>query len=333
MAAGATASRVSGRACEFRYGSDDFHRRRAANAGMNVGFIGVGVMGAPMARNLARGGHAVAVYDASARALDAFRAGTCRVATSAADAAIGADAVITMLPDSQHVRQSLLGEDGVCASLAQGRLVIDMSTIGASASILLGEGLANRGYRSLDAPVGRTPRDAENGTLLVMAGGDDADVAEARPLFECVGDTIVHAGPRGHGIKLKLVNNYMAAVGAVLTAEALTLANKAGLDRATTVKVLSSTTAGRGQLLVNYPKKVLAGDLRPGFALRMAQKDVGHALDLGAELGSPLLLGSIAREMFALARPWGRADEDWTAMLLLLEDLSRAEHLPPAPPA
>lgn len=296
---------------------------------MNIGFIGVGVMGAPMARNLARGGHAVAVYDASARALAAFRGGDCRVAASAADAAAGAEAVITMLPDSEHVRQALLGDDGACASLAQGRLVIEMSTIAASASLALGEELRRRGYRMIDAPVGRTPCDAAAGTLLIIAGGDDRDIAEARPLFECLGDTIVHAGPRGHGIKLKLVNNYMSTVGTLLTAEALTLANKAGLDRATTVKVLSSTTAGRGQLIVNYPKKVLAGDLQPDFPLRMALKDVSHALSLGAELGSPLLLGAIAREMFALARPWGRADEDWTAMLLLLEDLSRADHLPP----
>jgi 4-hydroxybutyrate dehydrogenase/sulfolactaldehyde 3-reductase len=296
---------------------------------VNVAFVGVGVMGAPMARNLARAGHAVAVYDASARALDAFRGGDCRVAESASDAAHDADVAITMLPDSEHVRQALLGADGVCAALAQGRLVVEMSTIAASASIVLGEGLAHRGYRTIDAPVGRTPRDAAAGTLLIIAGGDAADIAEARPLFECLGDTIVHAGPRGHGIKLKLVNNYMSTVGTMLTAEALTLANKAGLDRATTVKVLSATTAGRGQLLVNYPKKVLAGDVRPDFPLRMAHKDVSHALTLGAELGSPLLLGAIAREMFALARPWGRADEDWTAMLLLLEDLSRAEHLPP----
>lgn len=297
---------------------------------MKVGFIGVGIMGAPMARNLARAGHAVAVYDASGRALDPFRGGNCRVALSAADAAMGADVVITMLPDSEHVRQALLGDDGACASLAQGRLVIDMSTIGASASIVLGDELVRRGYRTIDAPVGRTPHDAAAGTLLVIAGGDDDDIAEARPLFECLGDTIVHAGPRGHGIKLKLVNNYMATVGTLLTAEALTLANKAGLDRAATVKVLSSTTAGRGQLIVNYPKKVLAGDLTPGFPLRMAHKDVTHALSLGAELGSPLLLGAVAREMFSLARPWGRADEDWTAMLLLLEDVSRAEHLPPS---
>jgi 4-hydroxybutyrate dehydrogenase/sulfolactaldehyde 3-reductase len=268
---------------------------------MNVGFIGVGVMGAPMARNLAKGGHAVAVYDASPRALEAFRDSTCRIAQSAADAAHDADVVITMLPDSEHVRKALLGDDGACTTLAQGRLVVEMSTIAASASIVLGEELVRRGYRMIDAPVGRTPRDAAAGPRLVIAGGEAEDIEEARPLFECMADSIVHAGPHGHGIKLKLVNNYMATVGTLLTAEALTLANKAGLDRSTTVKVLSSTTAGRGQLIVNYPKKVLAGDVTADFPLRMAHKDVSHALSLGAELGSPLLLGAVALALGANA--------------------------------
>lgn len=295
---------------------------------MKVAFLGLGTMGAPMARNLAKAGRELAVYDVSATAMEAFRGGVARLATSPRDAAQGADVVITMLPDSSHVREALLGPEGACRSLAKGRLVIEMSTIAASASLALGEELAAQGLRSIDAPVGRTPRDAAAGTLLVIAGGSDADIAEARPLLECLGDSIVHAGPRGHGIKLKLVNNYMSTVGAVLTAEALTLANKAGLDREITVKVLSGTTAGRGQLLVNYPKKVLSGDITPDFPMRMAHKDVSHALGLGAELGSPLMLGAIARELFALAKPWERADQDWTAMLLLLEDLSRAEHQP-----
>lgn len=295
---------------------------------MNIAFIGLGTMGGPMARNLIAAGHEVAVFDVASHALDPFRGMACRVASSPQDAAEAAAVAITMLPDSAEVRAALLGERGACKSLAKGRLVVEMSTIAASASMALGAELAQRGYRMVDAPVGRTPRDAEAGTLLIIAGGDDADIAEARPIFERLGDAIVHAGPRGHGIKLKLVNNYMSMVGTVLTAEALTLANKAGLDREVTVRVLSSTTAGRGQLVVNYPKKVLAGDVTPDFPIRMAHKDVSHALSLGAELGSPLLLGAVARELFALARPWSRADEDWTAMLLLLEDLSRAEHIP-----
>lgn len=295
---------------------------------MDIAFIGLGTMGAPMARNLVRGGHALAVFDVAEGAVAPFRSLACRVATSPRDAAQGAQAVMTMLPDSAHVREALLGPQGACASLAPGALVIEMSTIAASASLELAGELERMGYRMVDAPVGRTPRDAAAGTLLVIAGGSAEDVAEARPLFECLADSIVHAGPRGHGIKLKLVNNYMATVGAVLTAEALTLAGKAGLDRAVTVKVLGSTTAGRGHLIVNYPRKVLAGDVTADFPMRMAVKDVGHALALGCELGSPLLLGAIARELFSLAKPWGRADEDWTAVLLLMEDLCRAEHLP-----
>ena len=301
---------------------------------MNIAFLGLGTMGAPMARNLIRGGHALAVFDVAQKALEPFRGLGCRIAASPGDAARDAEVVVTMLPDSAHVREVLLGASGACKTLRRGALVLEMSTIAASASLAIAKDLNASGFRMLDAPVGRTPRDAAAGTLLVIAGGAASDVEEARPLFECLGDSIVHAGPQGHGIKLKLVNNYMSTVGSVLTAEALTLANKAGLDRAVTVKVLSGTTAGRGQLIVNFPAKVLAGDVTPDFPLRMAHKDVSHALALGSEVGSPLMLGSIAREMFSLAGPWGRGDEDWTATLLLLEDLARAEHLPalPKPP-
>lgn len=298
---------------------------------MKIAFLGLGTMGGPMARNLIAAAHDLAVFDLSSRALEPFAGLRCRVARSPRDAATGADAVITMLPDSTHVREALLGPEGASASLARGRLIIDMSTIAASASVALGRDLEALGLRMLDAPVGRTPADAAAGTLLVIVGGETRDLAEARPIFECLADSIVHAGPRGHGIKLKLVNNYMSTVGTLLTAEALTLAKKAGLDRDVTVKVLSSTTAGRGQLIVNYPKKVLAGDVNPDFPMRMAHKDVSHALTLGADLGAPLLLGAIAREMLALAKSWDRADQDWTAMLLLLEDLSRAEPTPVAP--
>ena len=298
---------------------------------MKVAFLGLGTMGGPMARNLVRGGHALAVFDVADKAIAPFRGLGCRVAQSPEDAARDADTVVTMLPDSSHVREALLGASGACRSLRKGALVVEMSTIAASASLAIAKELNAAGFRMLDAPVGRTPRDAAAGTLLVIAGGDARDLEEARPLLECLGDSIVHAGPQGHGIKLKLVNNYMSTVGSLLTAEALTLANKAGLDRAVTVKVLSGTTAGRGQLIVNFPSQVLAGDVTPDFPLRMAHKDVSHALALGAEVGSPLMLGSIAREMFSLAGPWGRGDEDWTAALLLLEDLARAPHQPPLP--
>jgi 4-hydroxybutyrate dehydrogenase/sulfolactaldehyde 3-reductase len=292
---------------------------------VKTAFIGLGTMGGPMAINIGKRFRELAVYDVSQAALETFRTLGYRIASSPAEAAIEAEVVMTMLPDSMHVRSALFETGGACSRLKPGALVIDFSTISAVESAAIGDDLFARGFRFIDAPIGRTPRDAAAGTLLVIAGGDPADIERAKPLFDAIADEIVHAGPRGCGIKMKLVNNYMSTVGALLTAEALNLAKKAGLDRDTTVKVLSNTTAGRGQLLVNFPKKVLAGDVTPDFPLKMAHKDVSHALALGASTGSPLLLGAIAREIFGLASPWNRSGEDWTAVLLLLEDISRAD--------
>jgi 4-hydroxybutyrate dehydrogenase / sulfolactaldehyde 3-reductase len=296
---------------------------------MELAFIGLGVMGSGMARNLVAAGFKVRVFDVSESALASFRKLDCRIGNSARDAADGAAVVMCILPDVSHVETALIGPDGACHGLSKGGLVIDMSTISASGSDRICAEVRKLGFRFIDAPIGRTPRDAAAGTSLVIAGGDVNDIEAARPLFDCIGDKTVHAGPNGAGIRLKLVNNYMSMVGTLLVAEALTLANKVGLDRAVTVEVLSGTTAGRGQLIVNYPNKVLAGVVDPDFPLRMAHKDVSHALSLGAEAGVPLLLGAIAREAFNLAKPWNRENEDWTAMLLLLEDVARVEHLPP----
>ena len=290
-----------------------------------VGFIGLGVMGAPMARNIARAGFSIAVFDTSPAAVAKLDDTPCRRAASPADAVREADVVMTMLPTTREVREVLLGENGAARSVRRGALVIDMTTGDAAESDTIAADLRDLGLRHLDAPIGRTPRDATAGTLLVMVGGDPADVAAARPLFDAIADTIVHVGPAGTGIRLKLVNNYMSMVGMVLTGEALMFAAKLGLDRDTVVHVLSNTTAGRGQLLTNFPHKVLAGDLTPDFPLRMGYKDLNLALDLAASVGAPLGLGAYARELYALAKSWGRAEQDCTAMLLLLEDIANVE--------
>ena len=290
---------------------------------MRVAFLGLGTMGRPMALNLIGKGHDLAVYDIAAGARARFEKERCRIAATPQDAARGCDVVITMLPNSREVRETMFGASGAASAMPAGTLFIDMSTGSAAESVALERELAGRGIRMLDAPVGRTPEDAARGTLMIIVGGREEDVAVARPLFEAMADTIHHMGPAGSGIRTKLVNNYMSMVNMLLVAEALTLAAKCGLDRSRVVQVLSGTTAGRGQLNVNYPKKVLAGDITPDFPLRMGLKDIGLALDLGAEVGAPLSLGSTAREYFALARSWGREDQDCTAMLLLLEDIAR----------
>ena len=291
----------------------------------SVAFIGLGNMGGPMARNVARAGFSIAVFDKSAAAMAKLEDTSCRRATSPADAAREADIIVTILPTTQNVRDVLFGDKGAAHTIRRGGLVIDMTTGDAAESDRVAADLRQLGLRHLDAPVGRTPRDAKAGTLLVMVGGDAADVAAAQPLFDAVADTTVHIGRAGTGIRMKLVNNYMAMVGMVLTGEALMFAAKLGLDRNTVVNVLSNTTAGRGQLLTNFPHKVLAGDLTPDFPLRMGYKDLNLALDLAASVGAPLGLGAYSRELYALAKSWGREEQDYTAMLLLLEDIAKVE--------
>ena len=287
-----------------------------------IAFIGLGTMGGAMLRNLCARGFQVAGYDISAATMAGLGDVAFRAATSPADAARGCRVLITMLPTSAHVREALFGDAGAASALAEGALVIEMSTGDAGETDRIAADLAAMQLRCLDAPVGRTPREAAQGRALIMVGGDAADVAEARPVFEAMADEIVHVGPRGTGIRLKLVNNYMSMVGMVLTGEALMFAAKLGLDRATAVRVMSNTTAGRGQLLTNFPGKVLAGDITPDFPMRMGYKDLRLALNLAASVGAPLGLGGYAEQMFALAKSWGRQDQDCTAMLLLLEDVA-----------
>lgn len=292
----------------------------------SIAFLGLGTMGAAMLRNLIRRGFDVAGFDVSAAAMDRLQDSGYRPARSAADAARGSDVVITMLPTSANVRDALFGADGAVSSLEPGALVLEMSTGDAGATDLLATDLERRGIRCIDAPVGRTPKEAAEGKALIMAGGSKRDFEEALPIFEAMADEVIHVGAFGSGIRLKLVNNYMAMVSMVLTAEALMFGAKLGLDRSTVVKVLSNTTAGRGQLRTNFPNKVLVGDITPDFPLRMGYKDINLAMNLAATVGAPLGLGGYAQQMFSLAKSWSREEQDCTAMLLLIEDLARVGH-------
>jgi 4-hydroxybutyrate dehydrogenase/sulfolactaldehyde 3-reductase len=276
-------------------------------------------MGAGMARNLARRGHAVAAYDLSKAALEGLGESGARFATSAADAARGADFVITMLPNSKAVADVLFGSGAVAEHLGAGTLVIDMSTGATKDAIAAATKLAERGIAFIDAPVGRTPWDADAGTLLILVGGDADDVNRAKPILACMGNEIIHAGPVGSGTRLKLVNNYMTVVGSALVAETLALGAKVGLDRDLTVRVLQSTVAGKGPLNVLYPKKVLAHDTSPLFSGRLAQKDLLLAIDLADSTGTHLALGAAARDLYAQAERAGMLDRDMTALLEVLE--------------
>lgn len=283
-----------------------------------VGFIGVGVMGMHMALNLIEGGHSVKAFDIAPDALAAIGRKGAETATSPRDAADGADFVITMLPTGRVVAYAVFGPDGAAESLGDDSLLIDMSTGLPSHFDSLAGRLRAQGKRAIDAPVGRTSREAEAGTLLIMVGGETGDVERARPVLECMGDTIIHCGAAGTGIRTKLVNNYLSIVSNVVVAEALALAEAAGLDRDTAIEALLGTTAGQGHLGTTYPAKVLVGDLDPGFMVDLARKDLGLALEMGAENDSPTVMGAAAVPVYDAARLQGMGRKDWTAIYNLV---------------
>jgi 4-hydroxybutyrate dehydrogenase/sulfolactaldehyde 3-reductase len=290
-----------------------------------VGFIGLGRMGAPMARNVIKAGHAVAVYDAAPAALDAFRDTNAKRAASPRDAADGASAVVTCLPTSADVAAVLLGPDGAAEGMAPGAVVIDTTTADPVQSMATAKALAAKGFRMVDAALARPYWDAEAGTMVFLVGGAAADVEAARPVLETMGTELIRCGPQGAGTTVKVINNYMTVMGSVIAGEALALGRRQGIDRDLLVNVLRQTVAGKGALNVVYPVRVLAGDLSPLYAMRLAHKDLGLALELGAKLGVPLRSGEGGIATMAEAETYGRMDQDFSAVLLVLEQMMGLE--------
>jgi 4-hydroxybutyrate dehydrogenase/sulfolactaldehyde 3-reductase len=279
-----------------------------------IAFIGLGTMGRPMALNLLRGGFALRAFDIVPDAVDSLAAAGATAAASPADAAVGADIVITMLPNSSHVEEAVFGPAGIAEGIASDALYIDMSTIAPATTDSVAQQLGQRGIRMVDAPVGRQQQHAVEGKLLIMVGGDAVDVGRARPALERMGDTIIHCGPVGSGSRMKIVNNFMSITLNATTAEALTLAEGSGLDIELARKVMLGTVAGTGHMGTTYPAKVLKGDLTPGFMIDLALKDLRLALELGQSLGLPLETGQTAEAAYDAAARAGHGRHDWTAL-------------------
>ena len=287
-----------------------------------IAFIGLGTMGAPMAKRLLKFGYIVKLYDVSKRALSKFTEENAVISSSPEDASFEVDCCITMLPRSEDVEEAILGPKGAINSLKKDSLVIEMSTIYPETTKSIYEQLFSKGINMIDAPVGRTPREAISGELLIITGGNNQDVKKAMPVLNIIGSEVVHVGDICSGIKMKLVNNYMSMVGMVMTAETILFAKKVGIDQEQAIKIIQSTTAGKGQINVNFPKKVLSGDLSPDFPLSMGLKDISLAIQLGEKNGLQLNLGRVSKEYFSLARKFDRENQDCTAMLHLLEDVT-----------
>jgi 4-hydroxybutyrate dehydrogenase / sulfolactaldehyde 3-reductase len=292
---------------------------------MQIAFIGLGQMGLPMARNLIRGGHRLRVFDQLAEPAAALAAEGAAVAASPADCARGAEAVITMLPNGEAVREVLFGADGAIAAAAPGTVVVDMSTIHPLQSDALARDAAARGVAFVDAPVGRTSDHAVRGTLLIMAGADAAMVERLRPVFSLLGSEVVTAGAAGRGIRIKIVNNFMSVALNALSAEAAALCEALDLPLASAMAVMQGTPANKGHFTTTWPNKVLKGDLTPAFMIDLAHKDLGIALDVAASSALPMPMGAAAREVYSAARAAGRGRQDWSA---ILEQVLDAAHLP-----
>lgn len=280
-----------------------------------VAFLGLGQMGSPMANNLLQHGHTLRVFDVNQQAVTELVQKGAIATQTPAEAAKGAEFIITMLPNGDIVRHVLLGKDGVSESVSHDALVIDMSTIHPLQTDALIHDMQEKGISMMDAPVGRTSVNATDGTLLILAGGTSEQVERARPVLMCMGNELVEAGGPGMGIRVKLINNYMSIALNALSAEAAVLCESLGLSLDVAIKVMSGTAAGKGHFTTTWPGKVLKGDLSPAFMVDLALKDLRIAVDVANQTGAPLNMGIAAETYYASASENGRGRQDWSALL------------------
>jgi 3-hydroxyisobutyrate dehydrogenase len=289
---------------------------------MRVGFVGLGIMGRPMAKNLLKAGFEVTAYNRSPGPREELAEAGADVVTTPREAAAGAEAVITNVTDSPDVEAVILGPDGIVEGAAPGTIVIDMSTISPAVTRQIGAVLAERGVKMLDAPVSGGDQGAIAGTLAIMIGGDAADVEKARPLFEAMGQRITHCGPLGAGQTVKLANQ-VAITGALLgVCEALTFAQKNGVDPAVVIEAISAGAAGSWQLS-NLGPRMLKRDFAPGFKVGLMRKDLRLAIESAQQQDASLPGVALVAQLFAGVAAAGLDEEGTQALLKSLEALNR----------
>jgi 3-hydroxyisobutyrate dehydrogenase len=282
----------------------------------DVAFLGLGVMGAPMAGHLLDSGARVAVWNRTLAKAAPFGAKGARVAESPADAARGAEAVFLCVGGTQDVEQVLFGEQGVAHGLESGATVVDCTTIAPDAEIGFADKIRRLGGRFLDAPVTGGQKGAVDGTLSFMVGGEEADLERVRPFLLAMGKRIFHVGPVGSGQKLKMVNQLCCAIHLLALGEAFAMVRRLGLDPVQSRELLISGAAESWALNV-YGGKVIAGDYAPGFPLKWQAKDVRIALDAARALGLDLPALELAHRRLQEAMARGLGDEGSQAVVKL----------------
>ena len=287
---------------------------------MNVGFIGLGVMGGPMALNVIKGGHSLTVFDLNSAAVKRLVDAGAQAASSPKEVGAASEIVVTMLPEPKHVEAAVLGENGVAAGLQPNGVVIDMSTIDPISSQRIGASLRAKGFHMVDSPVGKTSEHAVTGTLTLMVGGEPEIIARVKPVLDCMGNETFLCGGPGMGHAMKTTNNLLATTIMAANTEALAIGVKCGLTLELMLEVMKTTMSNNAQLYVAMPKKAFKGDDSPGFMVKLACKDVRQAVELGRAQGFEPLVGAACQKTLEEAMEKGFADRDTAALMRIRED-------------
>src|SRR5215204_3694693 len=287
-----------------------------------VGFIGLGIMGKPMAENLIEAGYDLVVYNRTRAKAEDLDGAT--VAESPKEVAENSDIIITMLPDSPQVEEMLLGEAGMLEGVGEGAVIVDMSTISPVITEELSEKAQEKGASMLDAPVSGGDVGAIEGTLAIMVGGSEEDFERAGPLFEVMGKTVTHVGPSGTGQVVKAANQIVVALTIEAVSEALVLGSKGGVAPEKILDVLSGGLAGNKVMEVKR-EKFLSHKFEPGGKVEFHSKDLGIALAAGREYGVVLPVTAIVDQMFDSLMARGRGGWDHSALLTSIENLAQRE--------
>ena len=293
-------------------------------ANPTIGFIGLGIMGKPMARNLMKAGYPLVAHNRSRTAVDELSKEGAQPAASSREVAARSEVLITMLPDSPDVELVYLGEQGVFAGAKTGMLLIDMSSISPIVARKLAADAQKSGMDMLDAPVSGGEAGAIGATLSIMIGGNPTAVERAMPIFQALGKNIVHVGDAGAGQVTKAANQMVVGTTIAIVSEALVLAAKAGVDPA---KVRQALLGGFAQskILEAHGQKMLDRNFKPGFRIRLHEKDMKIALAAGLEYGVPLMVTSQVAQMMTAMKSMGNGDLDHSALVKFVEELAKTE--------
>ncbi|MDR1596594.1 MAG: 2-hydroxy-3-oxopropionate reductase [Treponema sp.] len=290
---------------------------------VTIGFIGIGIMGRPMAKNLIKAGYRLVVYDKFAK-IDDLAALGAEGASSNKEAASRSDVVITMLPNSPHVKEAVLGEGGVIEGISSGKIVVDMSSIAPAVSREVGAALNAKGVAFLDAPVSGGEPKAIDGTLAIMVGGDQKTFDTVKPILEKMGSSVVLVGDTGAGNVTKLANQIVVALNIAAVSEALVLAVKAGVDPAKVFDAIKGGLAGSAVMNAKVPM-ILDGNFKPGFRIELHIKDLQNALDTAHNLNAPVPLTANVMETLQALKTDGMAADDHSAIIRFYEKLAKIE--------